>query len=122
MVAPNRQPAAKIEELPIFCYFDVQRFTQYGAMDCANFYGIQVESGKKKQALYPAMGRQHVRFQNQNRLVFNIQPRAEYKSINYLYVVDGTTVYQYDRFYNFKIIKSVILINGCTVYNIQIIN
>lgn len=94
--------AAKIEQLPIFCYYDKQRFTQFGAMDCANWYGIQVDSGKKQQALYPAMGRQHVRFLNQNKLVFNAEPRAEYKSINYLYVVDGTTVYQFDRFYNRK--------------------
>jgi len=93
---------AQIQELPIFCYYDKQRFTQFGAMDCANFYGIQVESGKKQQALYPAMGRQHVRFLNQNKLVFNAQPRAEFKSINYLYVVDGTTVYQFDKFYNRK--------------------
>src|SRR5690606_11591159 len=93
---------AQIQELPIFCYYDKLRFTQFGAMDCANFYGIQVESGKKQQALYPAMGRQHVRFLNQNKLVFNAQPRAEFKSINYLYVVDGTTVYQFDKFYNRK--------------------
>ncbi len=91
-----------IEPIPIFCYYDKQRFTQFGAMDCANWYGIQVDSGKKQQALYPSMGRQHVRFLNQNRLVFNAQPRVEYKSINYLYVVDGTTVYQFDRFYNRK--------------------
>lgn len=93
-----------IEQLPIFCYYDKQRFTQFGAMDCANWYGISVESGKKKQALYPAMGRQHVRFLNQNRLVFNSQPKTEFKSINYLYVVEGTTVYQFDKFYNRKIL------------------
>jgi hypothetical protein len=104
MVALNKQEVASIEPLPIFCYFDKQRFTQFGAMDCANWYGIQVDSGKKKQALYPAMGRQHVRFLNQNRLVFNAQPRVEYKSIDYLYVIDGTTVYQYDRFYNRKVL------------------
>lgn len=103
-MANARQDLAKVEPLPIFCYFDRQRFTQFGAMDCANWYGIQVESGKKKQALYPTMGRQHVRFLNQNRLVFNAQPRVEFKSINYLYVVDGTTVYQYDRFYNRKVL------------------
>lgn len=91
-----------VEPIPIFCYYDKQRFTQFGAMDCANWYGIQVDSGKKQQAMYPCMGRQHVRFLNQNRLVFNAQPRVEYKSINYLYVVDGTTVYQFDRFYNRK--------------------
>jgi hypothetical protein len=112
MVAANKPTSAKIEELPIFCYFDRQRFTQFGAMDCANFYGIKVDSGKKQQALYPAMGRQHVRFQNKNRLVFNIQPRAEYKSINYLYVIDGTTVYQYDRFYNFKVLPINVALGG----------
>ena len=93
---------AQIEELPIFCYYDKQRFIQFGAMDCANWYGIKVESGKKQQALYPAMGRQHITFLNQNRLIFNDQPRNVFKSINYLYVVDGTSVYQFDRFYNQK--------------------
>lgn len=96
---------AQIEQLPIFCYYDRQRFTQFGAMDCANWYGIQVESGKKQQALYPAMGRKHIRFMNQNRLIFNAEPRAEFKSINYFYVVDGTSVFQYDRFYNQKTLQ-----------------
>ncbi len=104
MAALNKQEVASIQPLPIFCYYDKQRFVQFGSMDCANWYGIQVESGKKQQALYPAMGRKHVRFLNQNRLVFNAEPRVEFKSINYLYVVDGTTVYQYDRFYNRKVL------------------
>ena len=103
---------SKVEELPIFCYYDVQRFRQFGSMDCANWYGIKVESGKNQQALYPAMGRQHVNFLNQNRLIFNSQPRAEFKSINYLYVIDGTTVYQYDRFYNRKTLPINIALGG----------
>lgn len=93
---------AHIEDLPIFCYYDKQRFIQFGSMDCANWYGIRVDSGKKQQALYPCMGRRHVRFLDENRLVFNAEPRVQYKSINYLYVVDGTAVYQFDRFYNRK--------------------
>lgn len=100
-----KQEIAKIEPLPIFTYYDVQRFKQFGAMDCANWYGIQVDSGKKKQALYPAMGRKHINFLNQNRLIFNAEPRVEFKSFNYLYVVVGTTVYQYDSFYNQKILS-----------------
>lgn len=95
---------AHMEQLPIFAYYDRQRFTQAGCMDCANFYGVKVDSMKNGQALYPAMGRQHIRFLNENRLVFNAEPRCEYKSINYLYVVDGTAVYQYDRFYNRKLL------------------
>lgn len=104
MAQTAMQNMAKPEPLPIFCYYDKQRFTQFGSMDCANWYGIQVDSGKKKQALYPAMGRKHINFLNQNRLIFAAQPRAQFKSINYLYVISGTTVYQYDRFYNKKIL------------------
>lgn len=100
---------AKIEELPIFCYFDQQRFRQFGAMDCANWYGISVESGKKQQALYPSMGRKHVRFQEQNRMIFNSEPRAIYKTIHYMYVFDGTEVIVVDKNYNQRIIGSVVL-------------
>lgn len=120
---------SKIEDLPIFCYYDKQRFQQFGAMDCANFYGIQCESGKKKQALYPVMGRQHVvnPINKLNALVFDEQPKAVYKSINYMYVVVGTTLYQFDRFYGFKTLTNNIALDaeiwfatlavGLTVYN-----
>jgi hypothetical protein len=98
-----------VEKLPIFCYYDQQRFKQFGSMDCANWYGIQVPSGKKKQALYPAMGRKHVVSLNQNKLIFDNEPRAVFKTINYFYVVDGTRVFQVDRFYNRKEIGNVSL-------------
>lgn len=129
MAALNKQELAQIEQLPIFCYYDKQRFTQFGSMDCANWYGIQVDSGKKKQALYPTMGRKHINFLNENRLVFNAQPTAEFKSINYFYVVVGTTVYQYDRFYNQKVLPISVALNnpiwfatlavGTVVYNMM---
>lgn len=51
MAALNKQEVAQIEQLPIFCYYDKQRFTQFGSMDCANWYGIQVDSGKKASPL-----------------------------------------------------------------------
>jgi|SRR5579863_866555 len=89
-----------IQALPIFCYYDVQRFTQFGSMDCANWYGIQVEAAKKQQALYPAMGRKHVHFLNENRLIYDVEPRDEFRTINYLYVIDGTQVIAYDVFFN----------------------
>lgn len=101
---PSNPIKSSIEELPIFCYYDRQRITQFGSMDCANWYGIKVDSGKKQQALYPAMGRKHVRFMEQNRLVFNDEPRNEFKSINYLYVIEGTEVFQFDSFYNRKVL------------------
>jgi hypothetical protein len=89
-----------ITSLPIFCYYDVQRFTQFGSMDCANWYGIQVEAAKKQQALYPAMGRKHVNFLNENRLIYNTEPRDEFRTIDYLYVIEGTQVIAYDSAFN----------------------
>ena len=96
-----------IQSLPIFCWFDVQRFQQFGAMNCANWYGIQVETGKKQQALYPTMGRQHVNFLGQNRLIFDAEPREVFRTINYMYVIIGTRVFQFDQFYNQREIGSV---------------
>jgi hypothetical protein len=125
----ERAPISEIQPVPIFCYYDKQRFTQFGAMDCANWYGISVDSGKKKQALYPTMGRQHINFLNENRLIFNAEPRFQKKSINFLYVVDGTVVYQYDRFYNRKILPMSVTLGtpiwfdtlavGTIVYNMM---
>ena len=98
-----------IEQLEIFCYYDIQRYTQFGSMDCANWYGVVVDAGKKKQALYPCMGRQHVVSDNENKLIFNVEPRFIFRTINFFYVVEGTIVYQYDRFYNQTIVGSVSL-------------
>ncbi len=121
--------AATIQELPIFCYFDKQRFNQFGSVDCANWYQVLCESGKKPIASYPTMGRAHVNFLNQNRLIFNAQPRAIFKSIKYFYVIDGTTVYQYDSFYNFQVLPINVSLGGpiwfatlavaSTVYNMM---
>lgn len=96
--------------LPIFCYYDKQRYTQFGSMDCANWYGVGVEDGKKQQALYPAMGRKHVNVLGANKLIFDAQPRATFKTINFAYAVDGTRVFQIDKFYNKKLIGNVSLL------------
>src|ERR1041385_4259513 len=98
-----------IQELPIFCYYNKQRFTQFGSMDCANWYAVGVPDTKKNQALYPAMGRKHINFLNQNRLVFDDEPRTIFKTINFFYVVVGTRVFQFDKFYNQKLIGNVLL-------------
>lgn len=98
-----------IENLPIFCYYDKQRFTQVGPMDCANWYGVSVETMKKKQAMYPCMGRKHITLLSQNKLVFDEEPRQVFKTISYFYVVVGTRVFQIDRFFNQKLIGNVSL-------------
>lgn len=114
MLPGNLTENPQIEELPIFCFFDRQRFTQFGAMDCANWYGVQAPSGKKSQALYPAMGRKHITYFGQNKLVFTEEPQQIFKTIKYLYVIVGTQVIQVDEFYNERLIGNVAL--GSTVW------
>jgi hypothetical protein len=96
-----------IEKLPIFCYYNLQRFTQMGAMDCANWYGVQVQDTKNGQALYPAMGRKHINYFGSNKLVFDAEPSQLFRSINYVYVIVGTRVIQVDEHYQERIIGSV---------------
>lgn len=98
-----------VEQFPIFCYYDKQRFKQFGPMDCANWYGVMSETGKRKQALYPAMGRKHIRVINENRLVFNKEPRQIFESKNYFYAVESTKLMQIDKFYNKKEIEGITL-------------
>jgi|SRR5690349_20704773 len=105
-----------IEDLPIFCYYDVQRFKQFGAMDCANWYTVVAESGKKGMAMYPAMGRKHITLFNESKLVFNNEPRQIFKSIDYLYVVEGSKVYQFDKFYNRKTLTAITLQLGTKIW------
>ena len=96
-----------IQDLDIFCHFDKQRFTQYGSVDCANWYIVNVPTGKKGQALYPAMGRKHINTSGQNRFVFTSEPKFVFKTINYVYVIVGTQVIKINRFYNEEVIGTV---------------
>lgn len=103
-----------VEALDLFCYYDKQRFTQFGAMDCANWYRIAVEKAKRQQALYPAMGRKHINFFGDNKLVFEEEPQQIFKTINFMYVISGTNVYQVDKNFDQKLIGSIPL--GKTVW------
>ena len=108
----DNQYLSHIEPLDIFCWYDQQRFLQFGAMDCANWYGVTCESGKKGQAMYPAMGRAHVNFHNLNKLIFNNEPHAIFRSNNFAYVVDGVLLWQIDRFFNQRLMTSDLTLNG----------
>lgn len=96
-----------IETLPIFSFFDRQRFIQAGCMDAANFYAVPMQNGKNGQALYPCMGRRHIRQASENKLIFNSEPKAIFKTIDFVYVIDGTSVIQVDRFFNTRLIGSI---------------
>lgn len=96
-----------IESLPVFTYFNKQRFTQLGCMDSANWYGVMQKDTKKGQALYPCMGRAHITLAGENKLVYPKEPRQLFKTIDYFYVITDTTVIQVDRFYNEIVIGNV---------------
>ena len=95
------------EPLDIFTYFNRQRFTQFGSLDCANWYGVLAPDTKKTQAMYPSMGRKHLNIFGQNALVFDVEPSQVFKTINFSYFIVGTSVIQVDRFFNQNIIGSV---------------
>lgn len=102
-----------VSELPIFTYFNEQRFTQHGCMSVSNWYGILDEDTKKGQALYPCMGRAHVEYGGLNQLIFTSEASKVFKTINFFYVIVGTSVIQVDKFYNQIIIGSVPLGSTC---------
>lgn len=89
-----------ITDVPIIGFYNVQRFKQYDPSDCANWYIVPDDTGKKKMAAYPTMGRRHIRFLNQNRLQFDQEPRAIYKSVDFWYAIVGNRIFRIDEFYN----------------------
>jgi hypothetical protein len=95
------------EPLDIFAYYNRQRFTQFGSLDCANWYGVAAQDTKNVQALYPCMGRKHITMGGQNMLVFTEEPSQLFKTINFAYFIVGTQVIQVDRFYNQIVIGNV---------------
>jgi hypothetical protein len=95
-----------VEHLKIITSFQRQRFKQFNPEDCANWYQVASETGKRPVAMYPAMGRKHVRMFGQNRLDFPAEPRAIFKSIDFTYVVVGSTMYQVDRSFDRRVLAN----------------
>lgn len=89
-----------ISDFSIVGDFDRQRFLQFDPSDCANWYIVENDQGKKKAAMYPVMGRRHISFLGLNRLVFSEEPRGEFKTINYSYYVIVNQIFRVDKFYN----------------------
>lgn len=89
----------KITDVPIFTYYNRQRFTQMGSMDCANWYQVNVPDTKTEKALYPAMGRKHIEIAGRTKLAFTAEPRFLFNSIDYAYAVIGTAVYAIDNLF-----------------------
>lgn len=97
----SRMPGGfAIEKCPIIGPYNKQRFPQWSPEDTANFYTVKGENTKRPYAMYPTLGRAHINYLGVNRLIFGSEPRAIYKTINYIYVVVGNTIYQIDSNYN----------------------
>lgn len=91
---------SRIDELPIIGFYDKQRFNQYNPSDCANWFIVPDELGKKQYALYPTMGRRHIHALGSNRLIFSSEPRLLTKSNNFWYAVVVNSIFRIDQFYN----------------------
>lgn len=87
-------------DFPIIGYFDRQRYLQFNPSDTANWYLVENPQGKKKNAMYPVMGRRHINFLGVNRLIFAEEPRGQFKSINFAYEVVVNSIFRIDQFYN----------------------
>lgn len=100
MGSANQDGQFEVKELPIIGDYSRQRFRQWSSEDSANWYTVTNSKGKKPKAMYPAMGRQHIRANNTNALIFINEPRQLFKTINYTYVVVNDRIYQIDSNYN----------------------
>lgn len=87
-------------DFPIIGFFDRQRFLQFNPSDSANWYLLNNDQGKKKIAMYPTMGRRHINYLGQNRLVFVKEPRGEFSSVNYSYFVVSNSIFRVDNLWN----------------------
>jgi len=100
MGAASKDGVFEIKPLPIIGPYGVQRFIQFGSEDTANFYLMQGQNTKRPYAMYPTMGRAHINYAGTNQLVFPVQPRRIFKTINYAYIVEGGTIYRLDDNFN----------------------
>jgi hypothetical protein len=90
----------EIQSCPMIGPYNLQRFVQFGPEDNANWYLAKGENSKEPYAMFPVMGRSHINYIGLNRLVFGSEPRRLFKTIDYFYVIDGNTIWQYDSNYN----------------------
>lgn len=109
--------AFRAKELPIIGQYGIQRFKQFGPEDSANFYIVQGSNTKKPSSMYPVLGRKHISYNGVNSLIFNAEPRAIFRSINYWYAVVGNTIYRVDKNFNkVDISQGLIVSSGGNIF------
>jgi len=112
----------EIRELPIIGPYNRQRFKHWSPEDTANFYSVKSNRAKEELAMYPAMGRAHIKYAGINRLAFDSEPRAEFKTIDYAYFVVGNTIYQVDAQYNQIVLTGLLTIAGEIYFDFLVVN
>jgi hypothetical protein len=122
MFTANKNGQFEIKDLPIIGPYNRQRFAQWSSEDTANFYMVKDDRTKENVALYPVMGRAHIRYAGINRLAFNTEPRVMFKTINYAYIVEGNTIFQYDAQYNQRILTGLLTIAGELYFSFLVVN
>lgn len=95
-----------VNPLQIIGGYDKARFTQFSPADCANWYIVQSETGKRPAAMYPAMGRRRISTNNVNLLIFDSQPRKIFKSIDYVYAIEGNKVWRINKQFSKSIVAN----------------
>lgn len=98
----GQQEATPID-FPIIGFYDQQRFKEFNPSDAANWYLVEDALGKKKAAMYPTMGRRHINQLGQNKLIFPVEPRGIFHTVNFSYVVSGAAIFRIDA--NFNVIE-----------------
>ena len=89
-----------IEEIGIIGGYDVQQYLQFNPEDSANWYMTMSERGKRRVAMYPTPGRQHIEFFGLDKLRFALEPRGIFAGTTYAYIVVGAVIYRVDEFFN----------------------
>lgn len=96
----NMAGGFQIQTLPVVGGFNRQRFRQFGPEDSAGWYVKKGNNTKRPFCMFPQLGRKHVNFLGINQLIFATEPRGEFKSIQFAYIVDGNTIYKVDNQFN----------------------
>lgn len=97
----------EIQPLPIIGGYNVQRFRQFGPENSAGWYIKKGTNTKRPFCLYPQLGRAHINFLGSNQLIFPSEPRGEFKSIIYGYIIDGGTIFRIDNQFNKLAISNI---------------
>jgi hypothetical protein len=100
MARSRKDGVFEVVPLPIIGQYNVQRFLQFGSEDTANWYIVDGKNTKRPQAFYPVMGRRHINYLGQNKLIFATTPRAVFKTVYYWYTVVFNQIYRIDPFFN----------------------